>query len=121
MRRYLENPTAHLITFAVFEMIVLLAVVGAGAPISNDLMYVATYGWVFLLMLWVVADAKHRHRVPCYDFGFFVFYFFPVTIVWYCLWSRGWRGMLMLLFFVVLWFVPFAAALMAWELRHSRT
>ena len=50
--------------------------------------------------LWVEADARYFRRVPCYDFGAFVLFGWPVAVPWYCFWSRGrpgWRAALALI------------------------
>jgi hypothetical protein len=49
-----------------------------------------------LILYWVLVDARLHHRVPCHDFGFLVAVYMPVSLVWYVLWSRGLRGLLVL-------------------------
>jgi hypothetical protein len=51
-----------------------------------------TLAFAFFIVLWAVADARQRRQVPCFDFGFFLFLGFPVSIVWYVLWTRRLRG-----------------------------
>jgi hypothetical protein len=49
---------------------------------------------------WVEADARYLRRVPCYEFGAFVLFGWPIAVPWYCLWSRGrpgWRVALALI------------------------
>jgi hypothetical protein len=41
---------------------------------------------------------------------------FPLSLAWYCLWSRGWRGLLVLLALLALWLLPYAAAIAFWFL-----
>lgn len=42
--------------------------------------------------LWVEADARRLRRVPCYEFGAFVLFGWPVVVPTYCFWSRGRAG-----------------------------
>lgn len=51
-------------------------------------------------------DALRRRRRPCFDFGLFLLYAFPLSMLWYCFWSRGWRGLLLLIGLGSLLFVP---------------
>jgi hypothetical protein len=70
-----------------------------------------------LLLLWMDTDARRAHRLPCYDFGFLATLTYPLSLVWYCLWSRGWRGILLLHELVLLLFAPWLVALALWLLR----
>jgi hypothetical protein len=65
-----------------------------GVPLSAaaDQLSSTILGLAFLW--WVVADARRRRRVPCHDFGFLVGVAFPVSLLWYAVWSRGRRGLL---------------------------
>ena len=59
--------------------------------------------------LWVEADARNFRRVPCYEFGAFVRFGWPVAVPWYCFWSRGrpgWRAALALIGLVEVLLVP---------------
>jgi hypothetical protein len=47
-----------------------------------------------MAVLAIVNDARRRRLVPCYDFGLYCWVSFPLTVTWYCLWSRKWRGLL---------------------------
>jgi len=42
--------------------------------------------------LWVEANARRLRRVPCYEFGAFVFVGWLVAVPTYCFWSRGRAG-----------------------------
>jgi hypothetical protein len=52
--------------------------------------------------------------MPCFDFGLFAVLFFPVSLLWYCCWSRGWSGLLLLLLIFALWLVPWVLAVLTW-------
>jgi hypothetical protein len=81
---------------------------------SPTFQLVASFCWSLLLAFWIVADARRRNCVPCFDFGFFCYLFLPVAVPWYCFWSRGLRGAFMLITFAVLWLVPYLAATIFW-------
>jgi hypothetical protein len=55
------------------------------------------FGWTFALLCWFEMDARGRRILPCYDFGYLCYVCLPVSLAWYCLWSRGFRGILLLL------------------------
>jgi hypothetical protein len=44
--------------------------------------------------------------MPCEDGAAPASYAFPLSLLWYCLWSRGWRGLLLLLGLASLVFFP---------------
>jgi hypothetical protein len=70
--------------------------------------------WALALILWIEGDARRRRITPCHDFGFLVGVFFPVSVVWYASWSRGHRGVLLLLVLLGLCIVPPMTGLLAW-------
>ena len=45
------------------------------------------------LLAWIAADAKERRRTPCFDFGLFLLVLWPLSLFWYCIATRGWRGL----------------------------
>jgi hypothetical protein len=73
----------------------------------------------FFLVFWVVVDARRRRRVPCYDFGFLVALFYVVAVPWYLVWSRGWRGLLVLGYFMVLLLMPGIIASIVWQVKYG--
>jgi len=44
------------------------------------------------IALWVLADARRRHRVVHYDFGSIVLFAWPVLVPIYLFSTRGWRA-----------------------------
>jgi hypothetical protein len=92
----------------------------AGASILPAFEDVTTFGWVLMLVCWADADARHRRLIPCYDFGLLVGVFFPASIIWYCVWSRGWRGLLMIVALTLLWWLPYAVAGLVWLALYGR-
>jgi hypothetical protein len=59
-------------------------------------------GHSFVIRAWSFS----RLGRPCFDFGLFLVYAFPVSILWYCFWSRGRHGFLLLLGLGSLFFFP---------------
>jgi len=97
----------------------LVAYVATGRTPSDRVQGLIPTGLGLALVLWMMMDARARHRTPCYDFGFLVAVFFPVSLVWYVLWTRGWKGLLTLVGLIGLWFVPWLTAMAAWILRYG--
>ena len=110
---FLSSPLAPLVLFSVVLTVCWSAYFAMGASPSLGFEYLASGAFCVLILFWIVADARSRNLVPCFDFGFLCYAFFPTSLVWYCLWSRGWRGLLTLLLLASLWVVPvFLAALL---------
>ena len=47
--------------------------------------------------VWVTRDARTRRRYPFFDFGTLVFFTCGLAVPVYLIWTRGWRGVLVLL------------------------
>src|SRR5216117_2437189 len=63
----------------------------------------ATYLLPSSIALWVLADAQqHRRQLP-YDFGSFVFFAWWALVPIYLFSTRGWRGIIPLGWFVLLY------------------
>jgi hypothetical protein len=64
------------------------------------------------IALWVVADAQRRGRNTLYDFGSFVFFFWPIIAPIYLFQMRGLRafgtiGLFLAVFFAAIVFATF--------------
>ena len=116
------NPLTPLVVMASATAAALCASAWMGLPPSGDPMTqtILSYGWAFLLVIWMDADARRLRRLPCYDFGLFVGIFFPLSLLWYCWWSRRWRGLLVLLLLLALWFIPQFMAGVFWLVLYAR-
>jgi hypothetical protein len=117
MRRI--GPTGILVATIVAYSAFLVAYVAIGSAPSQGAQQLTSVGLSLAMVLWVMADARLGRRTPCYDFGFLVAAFFPASLVWYVVWSRGRRGLLTLGFLSGLMLLPWASALAAWALRHG--
>jgi hypothetical protein len=101
------KPIALLVALSLATAAFLCAYVIMGAAPTRVAEMLVSTGWTVMLALWVDADARRRRRVPCFEVGFLVAAFLPVSLVCYCVWSRGWRrGLLVLLALLGLWAVP---------------
>jgi hypothetical protein len=91
--------------------------IGATPSGRATLLFEFSLAWAFIL--WVEADARHRHIVPCHDFGFLVAVFFPLSLVWYVFWSRGRRGILALTGLLGVMILPWLTAVAVWVMANG--
>jgi hypothetical protein len=110
MSRLLRSPLTPLAGLSLMTTALLCAYVIAGVAPSLLAQALLSFAWALFLILWADADARRRRKVPCYDFGFIAGLTYPVSLGWYCLWSRGWRGLLLLLALIALACVPWLIA-----------
>ncbi len=86
---------------------------------SDEVVFLTSFGVGLALILWVTMDARSRRQTPCYDFGFLVGIFFPASLVWYVLWTRGWRGLLTLAALLGLMLLPWLCAFVTAIIRYG--
>ena len=86
------------------------------SPASTMLMQFAPS---LALVFWIDADARQRRRTPCYDFGLLMVLFFPASLIWYPVWSRGGWGFLSLIGLLTLMCVPYFSATVVWDLLYG--
>ncbi|HEV3122647.1 MAG TPA: hypothetical protein VGY53_12120 [Isosphaeraceae bacterium] len=96
-----------------------VAYVAFGVPISGRANELAGFSLAVFVILWMVRDARARGCLPCFDFGFLVCVFFPLSLVWYALWSRGAKGVLLLAAVFGLWILPWSSAVVARIILHG--
>lgn len=84
---------------------VLLAV----PPTALEMLVVSYVPLVFVL-LWMSDDAHRRRCTPCHDFGFLMWYLFPLTLLGYLLWTRGWWGLVVFVGMLAIIYVPWIIA-----------
>lgn len=72
------------------------------------------------IALWVLADARRRHRALPYDFGSFIFLAWPVLVPIYLFHTRSWRAFAPLGFFVLLYIASVAASILTWFLSSRQ-
>jgi hypothetical protein len=64
-------------------------------PLPYVLWFVASYALPIALVLWVTADMRAHGRTPPFDLPFLLLLVFPISLFWYCIWTRGWPGLLL--------------------------
>lgn len=55
------------------------------------------------IALWILRDAERRRWELPYDFGSWVFFFWPVVVPLYLFKTRGWRGLKVMGLFVLIY------------------
>src|SRR6478752_2610059 len=86
---------------------------------SENVSQMSSFALALACILWIMADAQTRRQTPCYDFGFLVAVFFPISLIWYVFWSRGIRGFILLGALVALMLLPWMAGVAGWLLRTA--
>jgi hypothetical protein len=117
MRRYTPLKVLLALVVTISAQQVAYVAVGERPSAAADMLTAFCIGLGFIL--WVVEDARLRRCVPCYDFGFLITVFYPVSVFWYVFWSRGWRGFFTLAGMFVLIFLPWVSAIVAWTLIYN--
>ena len=76
----------------------------------------SVWGVVFFIttILWAYYDADKSDFVKPFDFGLFIYVFWPVAFPWYLIKTRGIDGALMYIGFIVLWIGPWLAGLVTY-------
>jgi hypothetical protein len=106
MRRYLLHPLAPLVAYSAFLALCWVAYVLYDAAPAPAIQFALAYIWALLSLWWITTDARRHDRTPCFDFGFLCLVYYPLSLPWYCFWSRGWRGLSTLLLLASLWALP---------------
>ena len=115
MKSLLRHPLAPLIILAIVAVGLRSEYAMHHARPSMRVDLVLQFCWGVPVLIWMNDDARRRRIRPCYDFGLLLCATFPLSLLWYCFWSRGWRGLLVLLGLGALLFAP---AMVAEVLSH---
>jgi hypothetical protein len=97
--------------FSIFQF----ASVALGTSDPEIAAQLTSFGLALAFVIWMMADARIRRRTPCYEFGFLVWVYFPLSLVW----SRGWRAVFVLTGLFALMSLPRISTVMAWVLRYG--
>ena len=76
-----------------------------GVPSGSVVAVFASMLFLSSMALWVLSDAMERRRRLPYDFGSFVFFASPLVVPIYLFSTRGWRALLTIGIFGVLYVV----------------
>lgn len=109
--RYLTSPFARIAWTAAAVAVLLVAFSASGAPPLATVML--SYLGPLAVVLWIVEDAHHRRRTPCFDFGYFMLVTYPFSLIWYCVSTRGWRGWLLIFAVLGIVYIPAFVAMFA--------
>ena len=89
MKSLLRSPIAALIVMALIATALRCGYAFARLPVSSPAEYILGLCWGVPVVIWMNYDAVRRRSRPCFDFGLFLIYAFPLSMLWYCFWSRG--------------------------------
>ena len=91
---------------------VMLNLQGKDLSLSTDTLW----GIAFLIttVFWAYYDADRGDFNKPFDFGLFIYVFWPIAFPWYLVKTRGAEGALMFLGFILLWKGPWLAGLVAY-------
>jgi hypothetical protein len=103
MWQLLIRPSAPLVVFAVLSTAALCAYVTSHIRPSDEAKSLIYLVWSVLLLMWIEADARRRRCLPFHDFAFLAGLAFPLSVIWYCFWSRGWSGIFLMFALLAPW------------------
>lgn len=59
-----------------------------------------------MTLLWVAADMRSRGQAAPFELPFLLLLCWPISLAWYCVWTRGWNGLVLALGLFVLTYMP---------------
>src|SRR5688500_19952149 len=111
-----KSPLAEVACLAV-GMAVLqpVAALGAATHIVLAVAFAAISGYAIPIVLatWTAADLRARGRTPSFELPFLLLLAWPVSLLCYCIWTRGWHGLLLAIGLIVLSYLPTFTTLVA--------
>jgi hypothetical protein len=103
---------------AAFTFFALAYQVLGGEP-SRPAQLLFSYGPPAGVAAWVEADARRRRRSPCWEFGTFVLFAWPIAVPTYCFWSRGRAGWPLLAALAAALLAPVVLAALLWSVYQA--
>src|SRR5690349_9058336 len=100
--RGMVGPTLLLWGYAAAYAIVSI-VVGRPRTLSAGMELISNWALSLVISIWIFHDARKRGRQLFYDYGMFVFFWWPVVAPVYLFQTRGVRAFVTLLCFVGIW------------------
>ena len=95
------SPAPLLYTFVVITQFAYGAYVGAQLQFPEGISLIFAFGILWAVGWWLRTDSRRRGVLSVYDLGFFLYLAWPVVMPYYLLKTRGARGLLVILGFVV--------------------
>ncbi len=120
MAKLLAQPLAPLVGFATILSALFVGYLAEGHEVSLLFETLTSCFWALLVVYWILADTKQRQSTTCYDFGFFCVIFFPLSIIWHCFRTRGWRGAITFAMLMAICMLPYLVAMIVWTLLYGK-
>ena len=94
-------PAPLLYTLVVITQFAYGAYVGAQLEFPGAVTFLSTIGLLWGVGWWLRTDSRRRGVLPVYDLGFFLYLAWPLVMPYYLVKTRGVKGLLAILGFVV--------------------
>lgn len=85
-----------------------------GYQVSSSTYMLWSFSFLFLVAFWVTADSKKGNFEAPFELGFLIYILFPITLPWYLISTRGVDGILMFFGFILFYFGPWLAGVVAY-------
>jgi len=110
---WLKSPLAQItglsLVMTVVRPVLSISGIDPGVPAPYFMGLFLGYALPVTVVLWIAADIVERGRTPCFDLPFLLLLAFPISLFWYCISTRGWRGLLLAMGLVALVCLPATA------------
>lgn len=114
---WIKSPLAQVIGLAL-GMMVLVPLAAGGARhhplLTGAFAFITVYAMPIALAHWVAADLRGRGVTPCFELPFLLLLAWPLSLFWYCLWTRGGWGFVLAAGLVVLSYLPLFTTNLLW-------
>jgi hypothetical protein len=105
-----KSPLAQIaglsVGMAVLQPVAAIGAANRSFPVPILLFTIVGYALPVTMAIWVAADLRSRGHTPCFELPFLLLLAWPLSLLWYCIWTRGWRGLLLWMGLVALTFLP---------------
>ena len=95
------SPAPFLYTFVVITQFAYGAYVGAQLEFPEGVTLISAFGILWAVGWWLRSDSRRRGVLSVYDLGFFLYLAWPLIMPSYLVKTRGAKGLLVILGFVV--------------------
>jgi hypothetical protein len=95
------SPATLLFVFVVITQFAYGAYLGARLPFSEGISLIYFIGMLWAIGWWLRTDSRRRGVLSVYDLGFFLYLAWPIVMPYYLVKTRGAKGLLVILGFVV--------------------
>ena len=95
------SPAPLLYSFVIITQFTYGAYVGAQLEVPGGFTFLFTVGLLWAVGWWLRTDSRRRRVLSVYDLGLFLYLAWPFVMPYYLLKTRGAKGLLVILGFVV--------------------